>query len=46
MFLTIFLTNAVCLYFYCYKANLGALPVNIYPIKGNDDPNKLFYIDF
>jgi hypothetical protein len=29
-----------------YIMDLGSLPITILPTNGDDDPNKLFYIDF
>jgi hypothetical protein len=46
LFVAITVTSWVVVYYSTYVMNLGSLPITILPKNGDDDPNKVFYIDF
>lgn len=46
IYATITVTSWVCVYTATYELNLGAVPLQMYPLNGADDPNKIFYISF
>lgn len=46
MFATITLSCWTLVFVLTYTMDLGSIPITILPTNGDDDPNKLFYLDF